>query len=249
MWKKTLASLVLATSLVACKDAPPQVIAMPAADVAKPGQMTVTGSALLEVSPDCADLTMTISADGARPGLATSAAQAKQQALVAALLKLGIEASEIKLSQLTLHPVYAPTPDGWSQLKVATYRAEITVTATTKRFDQIGSIMDAGAQAGASSMHSQFRRSDLPELKKRVREMALAAAKEKAAQTAKILSVQLGRIVSVSEAPAGHMWHNAYFPQRAEGIASPSDAPVSIGGVLQPLSLDITIGFELGGTV
>jgi len=247
MLKKTVASLALATSLLsfgACRD--PQIIAIPAAaDVVRPGQMTVTGTATLEVSPDCADLTMTISADGARPGLATAAVQAKQQEMVAALMKLGIEAADLKLSHLTLNPIYASNPDGWSQLKVATYRAEITVTATTRRFDQIGPIMDAGAQAGASAMSSQFRRSDLAELKKQVRDMALTAAKDKAAQTAKALGIELGRVVTVAEAPNGQMWDSAYFPRVSNEVARSAAPGLAIGGVLQPLTLDITIGFEL----
>jgi hypothetical protein len=248
MLKKTLASLVFATSLLsvaACKD--PQIIAVPAAlEAAKPGLMTVTGTATLEVSPDCADLTMTISVDGARPGIATAGVQAKQQELVAALMKLGIETADLKLSHLTLQPIYSPDADGgWSQLRVATYRAQITVTATTRRFDQIGTIMDAGAQAGATSMSSQFRRADLPELKKQVRDLALAAAKAKATQTAKALGIALGRVVSVAEAPAGHMWSSGYFPPVANE-ARPIGGGSGIGGVLQPLTLDITLGFELG---
>ncbi len=249
MLKKTLASLVLATSLLACKQAPPQIIAMPApSDVVRPpGQMTVTGTATLEVAPDCADLTMTISADGLRPGLATAAVQAKQQLLIAALMKLGVETADLKLSYLTLNPIYANNPDGWSQLKVATYRAEITVTATTRRFDQLGPMMDAGATAGVSAMSSQFRRSDLSDLKKKVREMALTAARDKANQTAKTLGIDVGRVVSVSEAPNGNMWSTQYFPQVANTMAETRAAvqQVTLGGALQPLTLDITIGYEL----
>lgn len=78
--------------------------------------------------------------------------------------------------------------------------------------------------------------------------MALAAAKDKAEQTAKALGIQLGRIISVNEAPSGHMWSNGYFPQAEQSFARGAGG-TSIGGVLQPLSLDITIGFELAKTV
>ena len=245
MWKTTLGSLAIATALLACKEPQPVSTAMPA-EAARPGQMTVTGTATLEVSPDCADLTMTISADGARPGIATKAVKDKQVALIAALGKLGVEASDIKLSFLNLAPVYAVNADGVSTLRVATYRSEITVTVTTKKFELIGDIMEAGATSGASSMTSQFRRSDMPELKKKVRDMALAAAKDKAAQTAKALGIHVGRVLSVAEAPNGVMWGSAYFPQVANTVESRPSAPaVSIGGTLQPLTLDITIGFEL----
>ena len=249
MLTQTLATLVLVTSLVACGDRTPQIITVPAAESGdKPGQMTITGTATLEVSPDCADLTMTITADGARPGLATAGVQAKQQQLVAALAKLGVENAELKLSYLTLNPIFDPTPEGYAQLKIHTYRAEVTVTATTHKFDQLAAIMEAGADAGASSMSSQFRRSDLAEQKKKVRDMALTAAQAKANQTAGALGIKLGRIVSVSESTGGAMWGNAYFPQVANTMESRNSGG-TLGGVLQPLSLDVTIGYELSRSI
>jgi uncharacterized protein len=251
MMKKTLASLVFASSLFACKPDPVHVdVHMPPTDVAKPGTMLINGSAVLEVAPDCADLTMTITADGGKPGNASVSAQQKEQDLVAALMKLGVESGDIKLSQLSLEPIYAPNREGWATLKVATYRASITVTVTTKKFGQIGDIMDAGAEAGATSLSSQFRRSDLPELKKKVRDMAIAAARDKANQTAQGLGIQLGRVVSVNENANGYMWNaqGGYFPQVANDLATIKATAVSIGGSMQPLTLDITIGYELTKT-
>ncbi|MBA3463718.1 MAG: SIMPL domain-containing protein [Deltaproteobacteria bacterium] len=247
MLKSTLASLVLATSLVACTDKPaPQVIAVQSpADVVRPGQMTVTGTATLEVSPDCADLTMTLVSDGSRPGIATAGVQAKQEALIQALKKLGVETSDMKLSFMTLNPIYENSPAGWSQLKVRTYRSEITITVTTKKFDKIAAIMEAGAESGVSSMSTQFRRSDLPELKKKVREMALTAARAKAKQTTDTLGIGLGRIVSIAENQGGMMWSNHYFPRVANTMEVSDSAAVVLGGSLQPLTLDVTIGFEL----
>ncbi len=250
MLKHTLVRLALATSLLslslpACSDrGAPQVVAVPAVELDKPGNMTVTGTAVLEVSPDCADLTMTIAGEGARPGQAAAAVQKHQQGLVAALKKIGVEGPDLKLSHLRLDPVYEQTSLGLHTQRITGYRAEVTVTATTKRFDLVGSIMEAGAGAGASSMSSQFRRSDLPELKKQVREMALKAAKEKAAQTAKTLGIELGRIVSVAEAPNGQMWRSAYFPQVANEV-SVQPSGNTLGGALQTLTLDVTLGFEL----
>lgn len=244
--KKLLAASLVALSLAACSDRTPQVIAVQqphAADVVRPGVMTVSGSATLEVSPDCADLTMTLSSDGARPGTAASSLATKQQQVIDAMKKLGIEAANLKISHVTLDPIYKD----WPQLKVATYRAAITITATTKKFDQIAAMMEAGANAGAISMSSQFRRSDLPELKKQVREMALKAAKEKAQLTASALGIQLGRVTAVAEVPAGVMWSSQYFPNAVANVAAQAAAaqPSALGGVLQPLTLDVTVGYEL----
>ena len=250
----SLSSLALASGLgltVACSDRTPQVIAIPAtaaAPHAQPGAMTVAGTATLEVSPDCADMTMTLSADGARAGVAATALAKKQQAVIAAMQQLGIGAGDIKLSHVTLNPIYRHYPH---ELKVATYRAEITITVTTKKFDQVPGMMEAAANAGASSVSTAFRRSDLPELKKRVREMALRAAREKAELTAKTLGIELGRVTTVAEVPAGHMWRSAYFPNYVANVreSAPASASVDqaavIGAASQTLTLDISISYEL----
>ncbi|MEP6862098.1 MAG: SIMPL domain-containing protein [Deltaproteobacteria bacterium] len=208
-----------------------------------PGLMTVTGSATLEVSPDCADLTMTLSADNTRPGAATSAVDGKEQALIAALTKQGVQPKDMKLSLVTLEPVYEPN---LYPLKVNTYRAQITVTATTRDFGQISALMEAGADAGASQLSSAFRRSDLPELKKKVRDMALTAAKDKAKQTAAALGIDLGRVVAVSENAGGSMWNQTYFPQVANTmVRNDQQGGTALGGTMQPLSLDVSVGYQL----
>src|SRR5512135_1505049 len=98
---KTLLALL---ALTACHDTK---VVMPSSQPpSQPGQMTVTGTATLEVSPDCADLTMTLSSDDAKPGAATAAVGREEDTLVAALKKLGVEGADLKLSYLTLEPVY-----------------------------------------------------------------------------------------------------------------------------------------------
>jgi uncharacterized protein len=247
MFKQSLAAIVLASSLTACDNRAPQVIAVPStAEVDRPGQMTVTGQATLEVSPDCADLTITIAADHIKPGIAAKQLEAKRLILVSQLQKIGVETADVKLSNLQLDPIYEPTREGWATLKVRTYRAQITVTATTKDFSKIAAIMDTAAEAGATQISNQFRRSDLPALKKKVRDMALTAAKDKAKQTTDALGIKLGRVVSVAENQGGMMWHATYFPQVANAMESRDNSGgVVLGGSLQPLTLDVTIGFEL----
>lgn len=246
MFKQTLAALVLTSSLAACGDRTPQLIGVPSsiADIARPGQMTVNGQATLEVSPDCADLTITLSVDQLRPGVAAKQLDARKHALLAGLATIGVGNADLKLSNLDLSPIYEPNPQGWATLKVATHRAQLTVTATTKDFGKIADIMDVAVTAGASSLSSQFRRSDLPSLKKQVRDLALAAAKDKAKQTAAALGINLGRVVSVAENQGGSMWSQTYFPQTANMVVT-RDAATVLGGSLQPLTLDVTIGYEL----
>jgi uncharacterized protein YggE len=205
--------------------------------------MVVTGSATLQVSPDCADLTMTVSGNAMRPGAAVDIARKRQDALLAAFKKRGVEDGDMKLSTMSVSPEYEWT--GNRQIFKG-YTARITLSVTTKNFDELAPLMETGADAGATEMTSQFRRSDLEELKKQVREKALIAAKEKAAQTAKTLGIDLGRVSGVSEQGAGYLYTNTYFPQVANFKDVMSEGTVAhLGGEMQPLTLDITVTYDL----
>jgi uncharacterized protein YggE len=243
---RTLA--LVAVVFAACSQGTPQVIVQ-TPEVHLRDRMTVTGTATLEVSPDLVDLTMTVSSDASRPAAASAETQRKTKELVAALAGVGVTGSDVKLSQMSLRPVYAERYT--DQMKIIAYRAEVTITATTKQFDQIGALMDTGANAGAIEMSTQFRRSDLPELKKQVRDLALTAAKAKAEQSAKTLGIRIGRIMSVEEMAANAVtWGRHLYPNylgnnpSSTGAAAPSSG-AALGGTLQPLTLDITISFEL----
>lgn len=73
-----LASLALAA--VACANPPAIVGTAQAAspDAPKPGVITVTGSATLDVVPDVADVAMTLTTQAARPKAAVAALRGKQ---------------------------------------------------------------------------------------------------------------------------------------------------------------------------
>lgn len=254
MLKKSLTAIVLASSFAslgaACGDRAPHIIQVPAphgphaGDTPdRPGQMTVNGQATLEVSPDCADISITIGVENIKTGLAVKQLEQKKLAMIEALNKSGVETGQVKLSSLVLDPVYAVDGRGYPTSFVRTYRSQITVTATTRDFAKIGDIMDAGATAGATSMSTSFRRSDLADLKKKVRDQALAAAKAKAEQTATALGIKLGRVVSVAENVGGYMWSSAYFPNSASTMNGQT-AAVAIGGSLQPLTLDVSVSYE-----
>jgi len=48
----------------------------------------------------------------------------------------------------------------------------------------------------------------------------------------------------VAEAPNGTMWGSSYFPQVANEAVTRSSGS-TLGGALQSLTLDVTLGFEL----
>jgi uncharacterized protein YggE len=238
-----LCSAGAAGSLVACRQEPPNVtIHTTDKDVVDKGRMVVTGTATMQVSPDLADLVMTLEGKSMRPGDAASIVRKKQDQLVLALRALGIEDADLKLSTLSIEPVYE-----WIENRQVFkgYTSRIVITATTRKFDLLGAMMEAGGQAGAVQMSSMFRRSDLDDLKKKVRELALLAARDKAQQSAKVLGFELGRISAIVEDGHSYMFNNYYFPAVANVMESDGKVVANIGAELQPLTLNVTLTYDL----
>lgn len=240
----TLFAAGSAGSLVACKQAPPNVtIHTTDKDVVDHGRMVVTGTATLQVSPDCADLVMTLEGKAPRPGAAVERVRKQQDQLILALRALGIEDGDLKLSTMSIDPVYEWRNN--TQVFMG-YTSRIVITATTRKFDQLGAMMEAGADAGVVHMSSLFRRSDLDDLKQKVREMALLAARDKAQQSAKVLGIELGHVAAVAEDGQSYLYSNYYFPSPvANAMESDSRVVANIGGELQPLTLNVTVTYDL----
>ena len=101
--------------------------------------------------------------------------------------------------------------------------------------------MEALGAAGATEMGTSFRVSDLPALKKKVREMAGKAAREKAAELASAVGFELGKVRAVVESPGdGWSWNGVY----ANAVETQT-APQAAHGDLQSVTLSVTVTYDL----
>jgi uncharacterized protein YggE len=212
-------------------------------------QFTVSGSAQLNIAPDCADLTMTISATSPKSTVAAATTRERQDKMLTALAAIGVEASAVKMSSATLAPVFDHDKNG--VIINRRFKSDINVTIETKDFSKIAAIMEAASAAGVGQITTSFRRSDIVELKTKVRDMALLAAKAKAKQMATALEFKLGPVVGVNENPAGQIWSGRYMSSSVnvinnDGFAPQEAADVSILGVQsQQLQMDVSVSYEL----
>lgn len=227
--KKLIAPILLA--LAACHTT----VQSPAATATpeQPGTFTVVGSAQLDVAPDTADLHVTLSSRASRPGAATKDVRRQESALIGAFAKLGLEAGDVKLAELNIQPTYD------DHGRISGYESSIAVVATTHDFDRVGDLMEAAADAGASQMSSSFH-ADLPKLKAKARDMALAAAKDKAAQIAADLGISPGKVMAVSE-DNGSPYYYGNVVANAEDTAG----NMSIGAQSDTLQLSISVTYQI----
>ncbi len=215
-----------------------------------PGQFAVVGTATLDVRPDVVDLHLTIAAEAPRAPVAAGQLRTRQAALREALIAAGIAAEDLTFSSLGIEPVYVY--DNNAPPRLRGYRAAIELTATSRSFDALPALLEAAVGAGATNVTTQRRVLDLPTRKREVRDLALAAAKAKAEQTASALGVKLGRITSINESSGdGWGWNGrwgAEVPNAANvaqiAMPAPSGGP-TLSGDTQTITLSIALTYEL----
>ena len=243
-----LALPLLALAAVACR-APETHVHHDRPAEAKPehGQFAVTGTAEVKVRPDVVDLHLTIAAEAPKAKAAAQQLRARQVELRAALVAAGIAAEDLSFSSLGIEPVYVY--DEHAPPRLRGYRATIDLTATTKQFETLPDVLEAAVTAGATNVTTERRVLDLPTHKREVRDLALAAAKAKAEQTASALGVKLGRITAISESSDDGTGWNGRWNRETVNIAQTAvAAPPSLGpmvGDAQTLTLTISLSYEL----
>jgi uncharacterized protein len=235
--------LSVALAIAATRPTPTQHIsvAMPAGErpdeaAGQPRGFTVAGTATLEAVPDVADLRATISVEHASAREATRLARQRQEAARAAVDKAGVAATELALGHLQLSPVHHPKTGA-----LLRYRAAVSLTASTRDFDRLAPLMEALGAAGATEMATTFRVADLPALKKKVRQMAGKAAREKAQELASAVGFDLGEVRAVVEAPGNGWAWNGVYANAVETQAAP-EAP---HGNLESVTLTVTVTYDL----
>jgi uncharacterized protein YggE len=240
------APLLLALALAACSSHPtPVTLACAGSDAAalaadRPGSMSVSGTATLEIVPDTADMHITLSAERARPKLAAAAVRASQQKLSKALHDAGLTDDDIALTYLSISPVYDPKTGA-----LVDYSASITVTASTHDFDRLAELMEVAADAGATNTSTDFRVADLSVLKKKVRDQAMTALKAKADQTASSLGLKLGRITTVAENQGGDAWGWSGSLTVSNSVSFEPRTQTGAKADAQSLTLTVTATYEL----
>lgn len=218
----------------------------------KPGNLTVTGLATLEVTPNIADVTLDLTATAPTPRAAVTKLRTQEERMRKNLAGEGMATKDIAVSTLNLSPT--SRWDAPRQRQVSTgYEARLRVTVATEDFSQIPAVVEAGANAGVTTSSTTFRNTEMSELKRKVRDMALDAAKAKARQFQDSLELGSMRVVSVSEAPSGMAWSayglglrfdNAVATANIAGVAGTASGAVHAQTL--PLQLTVTVGYALG---
>jgi len=227
-------------------------------------RITVTGSARLDVAPDEANLSFTFSTTGKKLQPAHQATRKKVDDFVAALSAAGVAKVQVQGSDALVDPAkvvwekstavlelgniaYSPNmayPDDRAA-RIESFTASITVAVKTHDFDLVPVILDAAVDSGLTETSGvRFTASNMPEHKKKVRDLAIQATKEKASQLAEGLGASLGAVQSIQEGTWNLQGLENNVAQSYRRAGGDDESGAIAPGVI-PLNLQITAVWAL----
>lgn len=219
----------------------------------------VTGTAVVNVTPDRALIKLGVQTNGRT----VKDAQAKNTTAINkvsfALKAMGIETKDIATDWYTLEPVY----DDYEDLHISGYRIHNVIEVTVRDVKKTNDLIAAAFQAGANQvLNVEFYTSELRKYRDQAREMAMTAATEKASALAKAAGSDTGCVLNINENSWSYFnnggWWYGYgsnqnlWTQNAVQNVQPTggetstleDGPISAGQISIRAEISATFGLK-----
>jgi uncharacterized protein YggE len=233
-----LAAAGLAIVGITACDKPPT----PTSNSAVPNarQVTVIGSGEVQGTPDTLTVSASTVATASDVTTASNDATKGMQAVIDALVASGIDRRDISTTQVSLQQPYTepttpPAP--------ASYQATNSISVKIRRIDtasqQLALIQNAGGNATRINSVN-FSIEDDSQLVKDARARAFDDAKNRAEQYAGLSDLTLGKVISISEVPAG----SGPLPPTPMPRAMAAE-PVPLEPGQQTVGFSVTVVWEL----
>jgi len=209
-----------------------------------PRLITVSGQGEASAVPDQAMLTAGVVTQGRTAADALAANSRAMTGVFDALKKAGIPEKSIQTSNFSVSPQYTPyKPDSTEPPKIVGYQVSNSVTVKVSDLKKLGPDLDALVSSGANQVNGiSFSVADTKALMEDARAKAVKDAMAHAETYAKAAGVDLGRVMSISEA-GGEAPQPVFLAMRAAAPMAAPPPPMAEGE--QTIEVDVTMMFEI----
>lgn len=202
--------------------------------ISSQGTGTITGT------PDTLTVVLGVQTQAAEAQVALQDNSQRAAALIDTLKSKGVAAEDIRTSELSVNPTWAPGGTG-----IDGYQVTNQVTATLHDVSQAGGVIDAAASATGDAVRVQqtsFSISDDSELRAEARSRAVQQAQDQARQMAEAAGVELGKVRSIVEVPPQTAGSPSPY-MRAPDMALADAVPIEAGS--QELSVNVAVTYDI----
>jgi uncharacterized protein YggE len=202
--------------------------------------ISVSGEGRVSVAPDMALLNIGVSAKEDTVAAANSAVQAAMDRLLSSLKADGVAEEDIQTSQFSISPEYDYQ---YNEQRLTGYRVTHMLQVKVRDIDRVGEVIDGGVEAAGDLARIDsisLTVDDTSAMANQARELAMADAKAKAEELARLADVELGSPISISE--SSYNPSSAVYYDRAVGgeAAVPAQTTISPGELEVVVSVQIT---------
>lgn len=192
-------------------------------------ELSVTGEGKVEVTPDTAFIRVGVAAANAKTVNSVQEELAmKSDALIDAMVTLGINKADMKTTTYNIYPLYGDTVRTGPS-SITGYSGSTIVQIKTKNIDRVGSIVAKATEVGANQIEGvEFTIDDPASYRSKARKAAIADAKKQAQALSKDLGIRLGNITNIVESAGlggGPVPYIAEVKDSALGGAAPAIQP------------------------
>lgn len=206
----------------------------------KTDTFSVTGEGKVYVVPDIAVISAGVQAQGATVKIAQDQLNKNINAVSAAVKATGVDSKDIQTSGYSIYPTYDYRAGGQ---KITGYQASSNLTIKARAIDNVNSVIDAATAAGANQVGGiSFDVDDKTKAQNEARQKAVAQAKSKAENAAKIAGFKLGRIINYSE-DFGDGPHP--IPMMAKAESAGAEVPTQVETGTNEMTVTVTLSFEI----
>lgn len=184
-------------------------------NVTTSGELAVVGEGKVEAVPDTAYVDVGITVNKVATVKEAQASLAKtNNAIVAAMTKLGIKKADVKTSNYSVYPNYVYRNE---ESSIDGYNGNATLAIQVNKIDLAPRIIEEATNAGANQINgTRFDIDDPSKYREEARMMAIKNAKEQARKLANELGISLGRVTNIVESSSS----NSPMPYYAKGEMS-----------------------------
>jgi uncharacterized protein YggE len=203
--------------------------------------ITVQATGRADVVPDAVRLSLSVSVLAESNDVALSGAASTSENVRSALTDLGIDAADVATQTVTVNPEYSYTESEGQ--KIVGYRASQVFDVLIRDAAIAGAVIDAVVAAGGANVSINYTSpvvDDATVGAAAAREDAVTKARTKAEEYAKLLDVELGDVVYLTEVSAPT---NVVVGAKADAMAESSGTVIDLG--TQEVSVTVEVRWEI----